>query len=82
MLAVASCSSVRDWEQKYGIQYPLLGDKDHLVSEAYGVYELFSSGKAAPAVFIIDPTGRVEWRWIAEGSGDQVSMQTILDNLP
>ena len=81
-MAVASCSSVQDWKERYGIQYPLLGDKDHVVSDAYGVYELFSPGKAAPAVFIINSRRRVEWSWIGETSGDQVAIQTILDSLP
>lgn len=72
---------MQNWVQKFGIHYPLLGDEDHLVSEAYGVYDLFSDGKAAPAVFVIDPTGRIEWSQIGEDSRDRVDVQTVLDHL-
>ncbi len=79
---VAPLESVESWCQKAGIQYPMLADADHQVSEAYGVYDLLRDGLAAPAVFVIGTDGRVVWSRVASSTSDPVDTQTILDHLP
>lgn len=62
--------------------YPLLADPDHQVAEAFGVYELLSSGYAAPSVFIIDTDRAIVWSYVAQDRSDRPAVSTILDNLP
>ena len=81
-LAVASAASVQSWCQAGGISYPMLADPDHRVSEAYGVYNRLGDGLAAPAVFVIEPDGRVAWNHVSQNYGEQISTQTILEHLP
>jgi thioredoxin-dependent peroxiredoxin len=54
----------RKFKEKYGLQFPLLSDPDHLVAEAYGVWgERKYAGKTYMGVnrstFVIDPEGTV-----------------------
>lgn len=60
----------------------MLADADHAVSEAYGVYNLYGDGLAAPAVFVINKDGQIVWHYIRSGTYDQPGVQTILENLP
>ncbi|MDX1976132.1 MAG: peroxiredoxin [Pseudanabaenaceae cyanobacterium bins.68] len=41
------------------LKYPLLSDSNHQISQAYGVLDQ-STGRAARALFIIDPQGMVQ----------------------
>lgn len=80
-LAVASLESVEDWCQAQGYEFPLLADPEHEVAEAYGVYDLFGYGLAAPAAFIVDTDGRVVWNTVALES-DWPGAYAILEHLP
>ena len=56
--------AVAKFDQKYGLDFPLLADKDHAVTEAYGVWvEKSMYGRkymgAQRATFIIDADGIV-----------------------
>lgn len=62
--------------------FPLLADPDHQVAEAFGVYELLSSGYAAPSVFIIDTDRTIVWSYVAQDRSDRPAVSTILENLP
>lgn len=81
-VVVAPLASVESWCQSSGIGYPILADSEHQVSEQYGVYNLLGNNLAAPAVFVIASDGRIVYRFIGVHSGDMVSAQTLLANLP
>ena len=81
-LAVASVASVESWCQAAGISYPMLADPDHRVAEAYGVYDRLGDGLAAPAVFVVEPDGRVAWSHVSQNYGERPGAQTILGHLP
>ncbi|TET53079.1 MAG: redoxin domain-containing protein, partial [Anaerolineales bacterium] len=49
-VVVASLATVEEWCQGFKVQYPMLADVNHQVSEAYAVYNLFDNGLAGPAV--------------------------------
>jgi len=67
--------------EKTEAQFPILADSEHAVSQAYGVYNLFSDSKAAASVFIINQDGLIIWDNIATTQSDRVPSQTILENL-
>lgn len=62
--------------------FPILTDRDHLVSEMYGVFNLLDDNLAAPAVYIIDPPGIIRWYYIGQDDSDWVAANTILEHLP
>jgi peroxiredoxin len=68
--------------EKSSVQFPVLADSEHAVAEAYGVYNLFSDGRAVASVFIINQDGRIIWDNIAKTQTERVPSQTILENLP
>ena len=80
-VAVASPEAVDGMCQSAGIEYPVLSDADHQVSEAYGVYNLLDDGLAAPAVFVIDTDGRVVWSQIGQLTRVPVPAATLLEHL-
>ncbi len=63
-------------------EYPLLADVHHAVADAYGVFNLLNDGVATPAVFIVDPTGRIVWSYIGRSATDRPSPSEILAHLP
>lgn len=81
-LAVNSIAAVDGVRQVTGAAYPLLADPDHRVAEAYGVYNLFNDGIAAPSVFVIDTDGRILWSYVGQSSTDRPSAQTVMEHLP
>jgi len=81
-LVVASIEVVEGWCQRAGVSYPMLADSGHHVAEAYGVYNLLGDGLAAPAVFVVEPGGRIAWSHVGQYAGDRVAAPTILEHLP
>ncbi len=81
-MAVASLEAVEGWCQARGYEYPLLADPTHQVAEAYGVYNWFADGLAAPAAFVIDTDGHVLWSYVAQDPYDWPSAEAILQHLP
>jgi peroxiredoxin Q/BCP len=56
--------AVSKFDQKYGLDFPLLADSDHAVAEAYGVWvEKSMYGRKymgnERTTFVIDPEGRI-----------------------
>ena len=80
-LATAPNQSVRQARDAVSAQYPMLADPDHLVAEAYQVFDLLGDGYAAPAVFIIDPSGQIVWSYIGEQDTDRPPVSDILSQL-
>lgn len=81
-VAVQSKDDAATSMQKSRAQYPILADAEHAMAESYGVYDIFSDGKAAASVFIIGQDGRIIWDHIATHVADRVPSATILENLP
>lgn len=63
------------------LQYPVLSDGNHQVTELYGVYNLLGDGLAAPSIFLIDEQGIIRWKYIGQASRDRPSNATILEQL-
>jgi peroxiredoxin Q/BCP len=82
-IAVQSPLSAQFSADVTGAQYPILADSDHVVAEAYGVYD---TGLSTPSVFVINQEGEIVWKNIAviEGTGcgdERIPSETILENL-
>lgn len=58
----------RNFQEKYGLQFPLLTDSDHAVAKLYGAFgEKKFRGKTSQGIlrttYILDPEGRVAAAW-------------------
>ena len=56
------------FDRKYGLEFPLLGDEDHAVAEAWGTWRRPKpDGRASTGVtrsaFLVDEEGRIERAW-------------------
>jgi len=56
-ISVDSRSDLKKFEEKYGLNFPLLSDKDKSVSKKYGVLNLL--GFASRVTFIVDKEGNI-----------------------
>ncbi|NIN70127.1 MAG: redoxin domain-containing protein [Anaerolineae bacterium] len=63
------------------LQYPVLSDADHRVTDQYGVYNLLGDSLATPSVFIIDLEGIIRWDYVGQSTSDRPSNQMILEQL-
>ncbi len=61
--------------------YPILADGDHAVASAYGVFDLLGDGVATPAVFVIDPGGKVVWSTVSTDPNVRPTPDEILSHL-
>jgi len=64
------------------LDFPILADEAHQVSEAFGVFNRLGDGLAAPAVFVIDGRGQIVWSYVGQGPDDYPTPQAILERLP
>jgi len=81
-VAVQEQANAKKMASITGAAFPILADPDHTIATAYGVFNLLGDGAAAPAVFIINPSGQIVWQYIGQNSSDRPAPQTILDHLP
>jgi peroxiredoxin len=82
-LAVATLNTVNDGvRQVIHPPYPVLADPNHEVAEAFGVYDVYGNGIAAPSVFVIDTDGTIVWSYVGQSSQDRPSVSAILEHLP
>ena len=63
------------------LDFPVLADEAHSVSEAFGVFNRLGDGLAAPAVFLIDSEGRITWSYIGRNANDYPAPSAILERL-
>jgi len=63
------------------LQYPVLSDPDHQVTDRYGVYNLLGDKLATPSVFLIDLEGIMRWEYIGQDTSDRPSNEMILEQL-
>ena len=64
-----------------GLEFPILYDPEALVVKEYGVYDLLGDGMAAPATFLVDRTGKVQWQYVGKRINDRPSNQEIVSRL-
>ncbi|PJF46832.1 MAG: hypothetical protein CUN48_11795 [Candidatus Thermofonsia Clade 3 bacterium] len=76
---VTQASVVRQLGQ---LEFPVLADESHAVSEAFGVFNRLGDNLAAPAVFIIDAKGRIIWSHIGRDANDYPAPSDILSRVP
>lgn len=81
-LAVQDQAGAKSAAAMSGATYPILADPEHRAADAYGVYNRLGDGLATPAVFIIDPSGRIVWSYIGQNANDRPGPETILEHLP
>ena len=95
-LAVQSSGSAKLSADVSGAEFPILADSDHIVAEAFGVFDLLpeDEGLSTPSVFVVDKDSQIVWKHIAtsifeEGEeprspscgGDRIPSETILENM-
>ncbi|MFC1465797.1 MAG: redoxin domain-containing protein [Candidatus Brachytrichaceae bacterium NZ_4S206] len=75
---VTQASVVRELGQ---LEFPVLADEAHTVSEAFGVFNQLGDGLAAPSVFVIDEGGRIIWSHIGRDVNDYPAPSDILNRV-
>ena len=75
---------IAKFDEKYGLGFPLLGDEDHSVAEAYGVWvEKSMYGRTymgnERSTFVIDPDGKIKevFRKVKPAEHDQLVLGAI-----
>ncbi len=75
---------IAKFDEKYGLGFPLLGDEDHSVAEAYGVWvEKSMYGRKymgmERSTFVIDPDGRIKqvFRKVKPAEHDQLVLGAL-----
>lgn len=64
-----------------GLEFPILYDPASDVVREYGVFDLLGDGMAAPATFVLDRTGKVQWQYVGKNIYDRPSNEEIIDQL-
>lgn len=64
-----------------GLEFPILYDPEASVVREYGVFDLLGDRMAAPATFLIDRTGKVQWQYIGKSKSDRPSNGEIISQL-
>ncbi len=68
--------------ESIGLEFQVLSDPDAQVVSAYGVFNLFNNELPAPATFIIDKQGVVQWEYIGKTSAsDRADNDEIIAQL-
>ncbi len=80
---ILAASTDSEWSHKNwferdlpDVDYPILADNTHAISEAYDVYNP-TDGLAERGTFIIDPTGLVRYALVSSGSVGRSVSETI-----
>jgi peroxiredoxin len=71
----------QEMAQLTGAEFPLLADPQREAITPYGVYNLLGDGVAAPATFIIDGDGVVQWMHVGRDIADRPTPQALLQQL-
>lgn len=82
-LVAVSADSVEDtagWLAFSRLPFPLLSDPGSTVIRQFGVYDRLHD-MALPSALLVDPTGRVLWKYIGESVADRPDVETVLANL-
>ncbi len=82
-MSILDEASKKKFAEKFSLNFPLLADADHKVTEAYGVWkEKGMYGKTYMGVnretFIIDPEGRIAMHW-PKAEGNEAHSGVVLE---
>ncbi len=64
-----------------GLEFPILYDPEASVVKEYGVFDLSGDRMAAPATFLLDRTGKVQWQYVGKSINDRPSNREIIRRL-
>ncbi len=64
-VSVDSVETSRQMSSDLGLDFPIAADTERRLTKALGIYDS-ANDIAWPAVFIVGPSGRIEWRDVAE----------------
>ena len=64
-----------------GLEFPILYDPEASVVKKYGVYDLLGDRMAAPATFLLDRTGKIQWQYVGKDINDRPSNREIIRRL-
>ncbi|WP_018257455.1 redoxin domain-containing protein [Halomicrobium katesii] len=81
-ISTDSVFSHGEFARQEGLEYPLLSDNDGSVAESYGILTDERQGHrrvARRAVFVVDQTGSVRYRWVADAPDEQPEWEAIKD---
>lgn len=74
--------TLKHFKQEKGLTFPVLSDFDRAAIEAYGVVDRnfggYTSGVAQRSVFIVDPDGRISWKWVSDAQSDHPEYDEVL----
>lgn len=79
-VAVDSAEDSNALVQRLRLSFPILEDTGLAVAQAYGV-AMKDRDIAIPALFVIDRSGNVAWRYIGETMADRPHSATIAEVL-
>lgn len=83
-VAVTATYSQMAFAERLGVDFPLLSDWDREVCAQYGArYEVWKghAGLAKRAVFVLDRTGTVRTRWVADDAAEMPDLDAVVDTL-
>ena len=63
------------------LDFPILYDPQADVVREYGVFNLLGDRMAAPATFILDRTGKIQWQYVGKNIYDRPSNREIISQL-
>ena len=79
--------TIKTFHDKWGINFPLLGDKDGAIVDAWGIRneaygeDTFAYGIPHPGVVLISPEGEILAKWAQEGYRTRADWQTVLSEV-
>ena len=77
-ISVDSVGDARAMTEHAGASFPVLSDAAHVVSTAYGLFDLLADGVSAPATLIIDHDGNLAASHVGTSITDRVPAETIV----
>ena len=83
MLAVSvdDLRGAQEIADQVGIPFPILYDPSADTPRAYDVYDLLGDRRAAPATFVVDRDGVIQWKYVGRFIGDRPSVREVLRQL-
>ena len=83
-VAVTATFSQRAFAESLGADFPMLSDWDGVVSASYGAqYDVWKGhvGLAKRSVFVIDPSGRIRYRWQTDNAEQLPDLNEAVESL-
>ncbi len=77
-ISVDSVDDARAMAEHADASFPVLSDAGHVVSTAYGLFDLLADGVSAPATLIVDHDGNLAASHVGTSVTDRVPAETII----